>query len=125
MAHELTHAVQQSGGSKRLGIKALTPANSQQSDFFQGKVSTKYPTIKDNLTHGIFDWVIFDSEARAVLKILQNEKDPQAFEDTLAEMEKDGLTEGLLDNISDADQITYGTLIEQGKLAQLNLPEFQ
>jgi hypothetical protein len=111
MAHELTHVVQQSGGLKGRGVSALTARNSRHSAVIQRKVSSRYGKIEDNLTYGIFDWAITDAEAREVLEILQKEKDPRTFEDTLAEMEKEGLLERLLDNISDEDQKTYGTLI--------------
>ncbi|MEV6871436.1 DUF4157 domain-containing protein [Amycolatopsis sp. NPDC051128] len=55
MAHELTHVVQQRGGSGALQ-RAITP---------------ELDRIEDLLSYGLFDWAITDAEAERALAILQ------------------------------------------------------
>ncbi len=92
LAHELAHVMQ--------GGPAVARA-----------VSSHYDQLASDLTYGVFDWAITDAEAREVLAILSG-LTPVDFEDTLANLEADGLVDRLLENISDADRVTYAVLIE-------------
>jgi len=93
LAHELAHVLQGSGGIARA-------------------VSPQYPTIKKNLTYGLFDWAITDAEAHQVLGILQG-LSPADFTDTVQQMEKDGLVNRLLENIADSDRTAFAPLIQK------------
>lgn len=99
LAHELTHVVQQTSASGQSTQRSL-----------QRKITSQWSTIKDNLTYGLLDWAIRDHEARQVLDILSalSERD---FADTVGAMDREGLTERLLDNISEEDQQSYAVLI--------------
>lgn len=92
LAHELIHAHSDGPGSV---WRVVTP---------------QYPRIQERLSYGVLDWAITDAEAHACLEILDglSERD---LADTVAAMDRDGLVERLLDNISDADRERYAVLI--------------
>ncbi len=92
LAHELTHVLQ------------------QNHDIVARAVAADYDTISNNLSYGVFDWAITDAEAREVLGILSGLSD-RDLADTVAAMDRDGLVNRLLDNISDADAERYAVLI--------------
>lgn len=81
MAHELTHVVQQGGGT------------------IARKVSSNYSQIRENLTYNLFDWVITDAEAHQVLCILEG-LNRENLIDTIEQMKQDNLFQRFIDNLS-------------------------
>lgn len=98
LGHELTHVVQQN------------PAAGSRDRMLQRTVSPDYATIEDKLTYGVFDWAVTDEEAHEVLVILNGLSD-QDLADTVAAMDRDGLVDRLLDNITEEDEERYAVLI--------------
>lgn len=95
LAHELTHVAQQRRGD---------PGAPQR------RVMDGYEAIEDRLSYGLFDWAITDREARDVLGLLAGLSDRE-LADTVAAMDRDGLVERLLDNISADDYERHAVLI--------------
>ena len=96
LAHELTHVAQYHRGAAR--------------DRVYRSISTDYATIESNLTYGVIDWAITDAEAHEVLVILDGLSDPD-LADTVAAMDRDGLVDRLLDNLTREDEARYTVLI--------------
>jgi hypothetical protein len=92
LAHELVHVSQQNQGVVARAIAA------------------DYDRIHHNLTYRFTDWAITDAEAREVLGILRGLSD-RDLADTVAAMDRDGIVNRLLDNISDADAEREAVLI--------------
>lgn len=101
----------QTGAGQRLLGHELAHVAQQRSGIIARAVAANYATIKDNLTYGLLDWAITDAEAHEVLVILGG-LSPTDLEDTIREMEKDGLVTRLLENISSADRTAFGPLIQ-------------
>ncbi|WP_213539221.1 DUF4157 domain-containing protein [Nitrosospira sp. NRS527] len=96
LAHELTHvAQQQRGADSGTAYRAVSP---------------DYDTIESNLTYGIIDWAITDVEAHEVLTLLDGLSD-RDLADTVAAMDRDGLVDRLLDNLTREDEERYAVLI--------------
>jgi hypothetical protein len=94
LAHELAHTLQDGGADAPI----------------RRRVSPRFDRIRDNLTYGIVDWKIFDSEAHEVLMILKALND-QDLRDTVRAMEAEGLVGRLFGNVSNEDQDReYATL---------------
>ena len=96
IAHELAHVVQQ---------------RSRAEDVVFRKVAS-YTDAKDQLTYGIFDWIITDDDAREVLAYLSGLSDDELLW-TIVRMKRDGLLARLLDNVPDADRTTYDAVLEK------------
>jgi len=96
MAHELTHTMQQRTRTERGTVYRA--------------VSPDYDTIESNLTYGIIDWAITDAEAHEVLTLLDGLSD-RDLADTVAAMDRDGLVDRLLDNLTGEDGERYAVLI--------------
>jgi hypothetical protein len=94
LAHELTHVVQQRDGALQL----------------QRDVTPRYATIEDRLTYKFLDWAITDENARDVLNLLNTLSDVD-LADTVAAMDRDGLLDRLMDNVSKDDQEVFAVLI--------------
>jgi hypothetical protein len=94
LAHELAHVVQ------------------QPSALVARAVSSQYGRMKSNLTYGLFDWAITDAEAHEVLLLL-NGLGAVDFADTLHQLEREGLVDRLLENISDPDRVAFAALIQK------------
>lgn len=96
LAHELVHVAQfQQGGNGGTVYRA---------------VSADYETIESDLSYGLFDWAITDAEARHVLVMLDRLSDLD-LADTVAAMDRDGLADRLLDNITREDEDRFAVLI--------------
>jgi uncharacterized protein YebE (UPF0316 family) len=112
LAHELTH-IAQNGLAPRLPLFDAVPIGKRlQSGTIARAVSPQYAAINRNLTYGIVDWAITDTEAREVLEILSGLSDVD-LEDTIRRMETDGLVVRLIDNISESDKISFGAVIQK------------
>ena len=98
LAHELAHVAQQNQAAR-----AAVPV-------VQRRVSPDYAGIEHRLTYRILDWAITDREAREVLQMLDG-LSGRDLADTVAAMDRDGLVERLLDNVSTADQERYPVLL--------------
>jgi hypothetical protein len=96
LAHELAHVAQRYQGAP--------------PDTVYRAVSPDYATIESNLTYSIIDWAITDAEAHEVLVILDGLSDPD-LADTVAAMDRDGLVDRLLDNLTREDEERYAVLI--------------
>ncbi len=95
LAHELTHVVQQRQGGRSV----------------QAKLATNYHDIQKRLSYKVFlDWVITDQEAREALAMLEP-LDDRDLADTVAAMDRDGLVERLLQNLSDEDREASAVLL--------------
>jgi Domain of unknown function (DUF4157) len=92
LAHELAHVIQQ----ENQGVAA------SEAPVLHRKVSPDMTIIRKNLTYGIFDWAITDSEARGVLGILKG-LSPEDLHDTVAAMQEEDLVTRFFDNLPDAD----------------------
>ncbi|MEM1278699.1 MAG: DUF4157 domain-containing protein [Cyanobacteria bacterium P01_H01_bin.152] len=100
LAHELAHVVQQ-------GAAATTMPRIQR------RVADNYAEIERRLTYRVFlDWVITDREAREVLGMLSGLSD-RDLADTVTAMDRDGLLERLLNNVSAADKEQHAVLLGQ------------
>jgi hypothetical protein len=110
LAHELTHVVQQNGGSASPAA-APGPA-APHASMIQRAVSLNMSDIRHNLTYRFEDWAITDADARQVLEWLQplSENDMQ---DTVAAMEREGLVDRLFDNVSDADTRGFADTLQR------------
>lgn len=96
LAHELAHVAQQRQGSDGSTVYRA--------------VSADYETIESDLSYGLFDWAITDAEARHVLVMLDRLSDLD-LADTVAAMDRDGLVDRLLDNITHEDEDQFAVLI--------------
>lgn len=94
LAHELAHVLQQRQGAT--GI--------------QRDVTPEYALIEDRLTYGLFDWAITDGNCLDVLNLLATLSDAD-LADTVAAMDRDGLLDRLMENISEDDQQVFAVLI--------------
>jgi hypothetical protein len=70
MAHELTHVVQQRGGTDAQSSGAVRGPVAAQT--IQRAISPALDKLESLLSYGIFDWAITDSEAIEALKILES-----------------------------------------------------
>jgi hypothetical protein len=89
LAHELAHTLQ--------------PPRVADATPIRRRVSPAFGRIRDNLTYGLTDWKIFESEAHEVLMILKALND-QDLRDTVRAMEAEGLVGRLFGNVSEEDQ---------------------
>ena len=88
LAHELAHVVLPG----HVGIKRT--------------VSPDYDQIEDDMTYGLFDWAVTDANVQSTLSILAG-LNTTDLADTLAQMRTDGYVSRLLDNITNAELITF------------------
>jgi hypothetical protein len=93
LAHELAHVVQQMPG---VLAREITP---------------EYPSIRSYLTYDVLDWKITSADCEEVLGILGS-LPPADFDDTLRQMETDGLLNRLMNNITDVHRVIYSELIQ-------------
>jgi hypothetical protein len=101
LAHELTHVAQQR--------QAPGPPTIQR------RVAASYAAVEDRLSYGLIDWAITDEDARAVLEVLATLSETD-LADTVTAMDRDGLVERLLDNVSEEDRERHAVLI--GKITR-------
>jgi hypothetical protein len=94
LAHELAHVVQQPQG------------------VLARSVSGAYSTIQSDLTYGVIDWAITEAECDEVLGILTTLSSAD-LDDTVRQMQTDGLVTRLMENISHNSQIANATLINR------------
>ncbi|MBN1439078.1 MAG: DUF4157 domain-containing protein, partial [Anaerolineales bacterium] len=92
LAHELAHVAQQRPG---VISRAVTP---------------DYSFIQSNLTYGVIDWEITETECDQVLYVLST-LSPEDFEDTVHRMQRDGLVTRLIENTSPTSRAAHATMI--------------
>jgi hypothetical protein len=92
------------------GVHMVQQSSTTSGPLLQRRVSPQYETISSNLSYGIFDWAITDREAREVLEILSRLSDLDLSE-TVAAMDRDGLVDRLLDNVTREDEERHSVLL--------------
>lgn len=92
LAHELTHVMQQPRG------------------VISRAVARNYSTIQSDLTYGVFDWEITDTECDEVLGIL-TALSPTDLEDTVRRMQREALVTRLTENVSATARTANATLL--------------
>jgi len=107
LAHELTHTLQQTGATNNTPLYSSNHLNK-----IQRRVSPDFPTIKDKLTRGIFDWAVTDSDAHTALLLLKK-LNTTDLRDTVAAMERSDLVDTFFDNLTDKDAANESEFLQQ------------
>ncbi len=113
LAHELTHVVQNNQAPARAGGATIhVSGRTSAPGAIARAVTPNYKKIEKNLTYRIDDWAITDNEALEVVVILSQLSD-EDLQDTVKQMETDGLVERLLDNFPDEHRTTFPNTIKK------------